>query len=155
MEALVTDLDQLECALAPTDGRPLVVHHFATWCDPCEEELPILADLLRGADVRRVAVAWDLFMVPVGPDEAARVCSAFLERLGGGFDLLCVYTGAPEPLFRSQGIAEGTVPFTDVRDGAGRVIERFPMPLFEEDDRRRFAAAVRSAAGDDDGGGPT
>ena len=31
--------------------------------------------------VRRVAVAWDLFMTPVRPEEALRVCTEFLERL--------------------------------------------------------------------------
>lgn len=146
MEALATDLDQLERALATGADRPLVVHHFATWCDPCEEELPILDRLLRDQEVHTVAVSWDLFMAPVPPAEAVRVCTGFLERLGVAFDRLLVYTGSPEALFQSQGMAEGTVPFTDVRDRTGRVVEAFPMPLFDEADQRRFVAAVRAAA---------
>lgn len=149
MEALATDLDRLQRVLAPGAGRPLVVHHFATWCDPCEEELPILGGLLEGADARTVAVAWDLFMAPVSPDDAIAACRGFLDRLGVSFDVLCVYTGAPEALFASQGITQGTVPYTDVRDRTGRIVATFPNPLFDDDAQRRFAEALRAAA---DGG---
>jgi len=149
MEGTAADLEQLEQTLRDLSGRPAVVHHFATWCDPCEEELPILAGLLTEApgDLATVAVAWDLFMMPVRPDEALWACGEFLDRLGASFRTLLVYTGTPEELFASQGIGEGTVPFTDVRGRGGQVVATFAQPIFEEAEQRRFAAALVRASG--------
>ncbi len=155
MESRAVDLAELEGLLASATGRPSIVHHFATWCDPCAEELPILARLLEGfeGDVPfRVAVAWDLFMTPVRPEEAVRACAGFLERLGGSFDRLLVYTGEPEALFASQGIVNRTVPFTDVRDASGALVASFPEPIFEEAEQERLLAALRGAATAGDGG---
>lgn len=149
MEGRACNLAELEETLHDLTGSALVVHHFATWCDPCEVELPILAGemaSLQDAEFRRVAVAWDLFMTPVEPERALEACTSFLDRLGATFDLLLVYTGLPDELFASQGIDGGAVPFTDVRDREGVVVATFARPVIEEDDRREFLESVRRAA---------
>jgi thiol-disulfide isomerase/thioredoxin len=75
-------------ALAPLDGagfrelvqtsrgRPLVVNFWATWCEPCREELPALQQLheARGEQVQVVAVSVD------SPDQAERVRRFLGER---------------------------------------------------------------------------
>jgi thiol-disulfide isomerase/thioredoxin len=33
--------------LAAVPGHPVIVNFFASWCDPCHEELPLLADMQR------------------------------------------------------------------------------------------------------------
>jgi peroxiredoxin len=43
------DLDTLR-------GRVVVVHFFATWCEPCREELPALQRLVARSGQQRVAV---------------------------------------------------------------------------------------------------
>lgn len=41
----------------PPEGKGVVVlHFFATWCEPCREELPALADLVAAGRVRVVLV---------------------------------------------------------------------------------------------------
>jgi thiol-disulfide isomerase/thioredoxin len=149
MEAKSIDLAGLEATLRSL-GKPAVVHHFATWCDPCEDELPILAEELEkfGAlGVTSVAVAWDLFMNKVPPEQALAACRKFLDRAGAAFDRLYVYTGAPEDLFKSQAIHKKTVPFSDVRDKNGAVVAAFDEPIFDELVRQTFLKAVRKAAG--------
>jgi cytochrome c biogenesis protein CcmG/thiol:disulfide interchange protein DsbE len=46
--AIVFDLNLLDgrsIGLATFRGTPLIINFFATWCDPCREEMPIINDL--------------------------------------------------------------------------------------------------------------
>jgi thiol-disulfide isomerase/thioredoxin len=47
--------------LAEYRGRPLVLNFWATWCEPCRREIPLLTALHRqfGSDVQIVGVAVD------------------------------------------------------------------------------------------------
>jgi thiol-disulfide isomerase/thioredoxin len=146
--ATALDLSALESAIAQMRGGPVLIHHFATWCEPCEEELPLLAGLLQrcGKDVRRVAIAWDLFLARVRPEEAVEACAEFLSRHGATFDDLFVYTGVPDALFESQRIEGGTVPFTELRDAKGERTLCFPGPLFDEADRIALGDALAESA---------
>ncbi len=150
MDTHAVDRTQLEAALrAAAAAAPLVIHHFATWCDPCAEELPLLKaefDALRPLGVGFVAISWDLFMSGDPPAVAVRSCIDFLARAGIAFDQLFVFTGSPPELFESQRIEHGTVPCTEVRARGGAVVASFPHPLFEDAERAAFVAAVRSAA---------
>jgi len=51
--AIPFDLKSLEgksVGLASFRGKPLVMNFFATWCDPCREEMPLINELAaRGA----------------------------------------------------------------------------------------------------------
>lgn len=43
-------LDGQPIGLAAFRGKPLVINFFATWCDPCREEMPLINELAgRGA----------------------------------------------------------------------------------------------------------
>jgi thiol-disulfide isomerase/thioredoxin len=54
----LTDTSGTQIALSSLAGRTVVVHFFATWCEPCREELPALDRLAaRGRDVAVVAIA--------------------------------------------------------------------------------------------------
>ena len=41
------DADGLEAILADARGTPVVVNFWASWCEPCEREMPLLADAAR------------------------------------------------------------------------------------------------------------
>lgn len=54
----LADLSGQSVTLADFSGRAVLVHFFATWCEPCREELPALQRLAtRDRDVTVVAIA--------------------------------------------------------------------------------------------------
>ncbi len=91
----VVGLDGAPFRIRPADGRPLIVHFFATWCAPCRDELPRLVSFARahgdsvatlGVDVSEPAVRVRKFLEPFGVgfpvalDEDRAASAAFAVR---------------------------------------------------------------------------
>ena len=76
------DTDRRATSLADYRGRPLILHFFATWCEPCLRELPALGALLG----RHQAAGLTVLAVSVSePDIRVR---RFLERSPVPFPVL-------------------------------------------------------------------
>jgi thiol-disulfide isomerase/thioredoxin len=66
---VLDDLAGTRRDLSHTPGKIVLVHFFATWCEPCREELPMLERLLERGKNSALAV----FAVSVGePDDRVR-----------------------------------------------------------------------------------
>jgi peroxiredoxin len=62
----LSDLGGTQLSLEAQRGRTVLVHFFATWCEPCREELQSLSLLQNGASGARLAVvAVNVAEVPV------------------------------------------------------------------------------------------
>ena len=93
-----------EVALAATPRQIVLVHFFATWCEPCRDELPALNRLAaRGQGTVRV--------LAISVDEADLRVRRFLESMPLAFPVL---------LDRDRAVAKGwnvsTLPTTFVLD---------------------------------------
>jgi len=107
--------------IAQWKGKVVVVNFWATWCEPCREEMPRFVQLqqeLGGNGLQFVGIAVDQ------PDKVLRFASEIhlnYPALIGGY-------GAIE-LSKSLGNQFGALPFTVVVDRAGRVVYTQLGPL--------------------------
>lgn len=129
------DLNGSSQKLSALRGQIVVVNFWATWCAPCQEELPRLAQLAQqwtGKDVRFVAVSID------DPRDQPKI-EPMLERLHlapeGSF---AVWIGSSSYALRSFGLGD-VVPGTVVIDRDGGIVTRI-MGEARDDD-------IRSAVG--------
>lgn len=78
---VLEDLDGDPVRLSDLRGRPVVLTFFASWCFPCQEELPVLEEAWRERRDEFTAVA-------VSYDDLARDSRQFVEDLGVTFPVL-------------------------------------------------------------------
>jgi thiol-disulfide isomerase/thioredoxin len=127
------DEAMLRRALRP-ERRPLVEHHWATWCTSCVEELPRVAELVErvsdNADV--VAVSWDMFQGHESIDDAIAEVEQMASRHGFLVPTL-VADVEPETLFSALGLSFHQIPQTRILDADGGVFRVFEGPLSDED----------------------
>ncbi|MFZ5480369.1 MAG: TlpA family protein disulfide reductase [Myxococcota bacterium] len=140
------DAEGLRAAIAPA-GRPLVVNHWATWCDPCVDELPRLVRAAAGvADLGEfVGVSWDLFDHPGKPGNVAKKVAQFADSAGVGYPSV-LFTGSPQELFEICGLDFELIPQTVVIAPDGRVVWH-KKGAVDHDDVFPLIDAVKGARG--------
>jgi thiol-disulfide isomerase/thioredoxin len=108
--------------LASLSGT-VVVHHWATWCEPCKDELPLVQALSEslGDRARVVGVSWDAFQDDRPTQELAQHVGAYAAGLGLTWQTQLV-TGPPDALFSTLGLDFQRIPQTRVLDAQGKVL---------------------------------
>ena len=138
------DVAGLRAALVPR-GKPLVVNHWATWCDPCVDELPRLVRAAAGvAELGEfVGVSWDLFDHPGKPAAVAKKVGQFADSAGVGYASL-LFTGSPKELFALCGLDYELIPQTIVFAPDGTVVWH-KKGVVDHDDVFPLIQAVKGA----------
>ena len=75
-------LDGEETSLAALRGRVVLLNFWATWCKPCEDEMPAMQRLHTALDGAEFA------LLAVSVDEGDEEVRAFRDRLALGFPIL-------------------------------------------------------------------
>ena len=113
LSATYPDLSGRPRRLLEWQGRPLLVNFWATWCAPCREEMPMLAEM-RPSYLQKGAE-----FVGIGIDQGPKIAE-FAKTYPVSYPLLVADAGAIE-LMRSLGNSAGGLPFTVVLDRQGAV----------------------------------
>ena len=123
-----------ECKLmgATAIGRaiakgPMVVNHWATWCESCTGEKPALKALVQQTNVPLVGISWDAFE---GAEfsESLQSVQRVVEEEGFSWDQLVVKGKAPH-FFKVLGVDFEQVPQTWLIDASGKIVHRIEGPI--------------------------
>jgi thiol-disulfide isomerase/thioredoxin len=132
------DLSGQTQKLSALRGRIVVLNFWATWCEPCQEELPRLSKLSQSyvaKNVQFVAVSIDV------PKDGEKI-EPLLRRLNVTLD---VWTGADLDTLEKFGLGN-VVPGTMVIDEKGQVVARVMGEARDEDVRAPLDWLCRGAS---------
>ncbi|MCY4051628.1 MAG: TlpA disulfide reductase family protein [Gammaproteobacteria bacterium] len=93
-------------------GKIVVINHWATWCPPCREEIPMLITFqsqMSEANVQVLGIAHDLL-------DSARLFSA---QVGMNYPSLVAITGGNELLAAQGNSSHGALPYTTIFNKQG------------------------------------
>ena len=129
----LADLEAVRQAIRP-GSRPLLVNHWATWCESCVVELQHLVELhQRWSDkVDFLGISWDRFMPAGTPMDTVRRVREQCTAEDMGWTNL-VFTGTPQALFGGLDLPAQTVPQTVLLGADGARIWGTEAPLQDED----------------------
>ena len=122
----LNDLDGKAQSTAQFDGRPVLVNFWATWCEPCVEELP----LLESAHSRRDGDGIAVLAIALEDDPAA--VRAFAEKLQL---TLPIWLDPPQRNDASTryGNARSVLPYSVLVDAKGTIVDA-RMGALDEDE---------------------
>jgi peroxiredoxin len=116
-EFVLPRLDGGDAALSALRGRVVLVNFWATWCGPCEDEMPAMQRLHE----RLARQGFELLAVSVDAEEAD--VRAFRERLALSFPILV------DPQRRVSNLYQTfRYPESFLIDRSGMVVERYVRP---------------------------
>jgi thiol-disulfide isomerase/thioredoxin len=124
--------------VAAKKGRVVLVNFWATWCDPCREEMPALVSAAKGFSSKDVAVA----LVSIDSLKKTSDVQKFLAA--GKIPFVCWQAKSPDPQVFIDAVDKswsGAVPYTLVYDRKGELVARLAGPQTE----KSFGEAIRKA----------
>ncbi len=99
--------------LSDWHGRPLLVNFWATWCEPCRREIPLLERLRAGSHSR-------LQVVGIAVDDREPVLK-YAHAMGIDYPILVAGEDGGLKAIGAFGM-EAVLPFTVFADGKGRIV---------------------------------
>ena len=128
-EIRLPQLDGIERSLDEFRGRPLLINYWATWCEPCVRELPLLNSVAHGQAMG------DLVVVGIAQDQPAAV-QRFLRRVPVDYAILIETPGTDDSAQR-LGNARDALPYSVLVGADGRLLATH-LGVFDEDQLRAW-----------------
>ena len=100
------------------EGNIVILNFWATWCQPCRKEIPILKQLTERSEAKVVGIALD--------QEGLKAVKPFVEQNGINYTVLL---GDEDVFRRFNGFA---IPYTLVLDPKGEIVKIYRGPTTKE-----------------------
>ena len=121
-------------ALSSFSGRVVLVNFWATWCEPCEREMPAMERLYQTLPRE------DFELIAVAIDDKEEDVRAFQERYRLSFPILLDLDQAVYGSYQTMGVPESLL-----LDRDGRIVERYVGP--REWDAGEYIDRIRELIG--------
>jgi thiol-disulfide isomerase/thioredoxin len=120
----IVELSDLQARVHTERDKALLVVFWATWCDPCVDEIPDLVELhaSRSTELEILGVSLDPFLNT--PERSMQLVQEQLQRTPMPYENV-LFVGAQDPLFDSFDMPGG-IPYAVLYDRNGQILERFP-----------------------------
>jgi peroxiredoxin len=129
-ESAAPDAEHGTLSLSDLEGRVVLLNFWATWCEPCESEMPAMERLYR-------EIPRDRFeLVAVSIDAERGAVEAFQEEYQLSFPIVLDRDQATYKTYQTMGVPESLL-----IDQQGRVVERYVGP--KEWDAREYVDRLR------------
>lgn len=109
------DLDGKKIDLSTYAGRPMVLHFWASWCEPCKADMKVLKELQSRLAKQKIAV------VGVNLDSDTKAATSFVKESAYAWPHLQTKNGLDSQIAVQLGIL--TLPVTIVIDSTGKVVK--------------------------------
>lgn len=111
-------LDGVTVKSGSYEGNIVILNFWATWCQPCRKEIPVLKQLAERSEAKVVGIALD--------QEGLKTVKPFVEQNGINYMVLL---GNEDVFRRFNGFA---IPYTLVLDLKGEIVKIYRGPATQE-----------------------
>ncbi len=130
-EVALSTLEGRTVRLSDLSGQVVLINFWATWCKPCEDEMPAMQRLYH-------SLSEDNFeMLGISVDESSPDVEAFASRMGLDFPILLDPEQKTSRLYQTTGFPESILV-----DRNGQIVERYVGP--RQWDHPDYEARIRS-----------
>jgi cytochrome c biogenesis protein CcmG/thiol:disulfide interchange protein DsbE len=105
----LNSLSGVPMALSQFKGKPVLINFWASWCEPCKQEMPLIESYAKKYSDKLVVIGLD-------SEESPLIVQDYINRLGIKFTILIDSDGSVSDLFRINGF-----PTTVFIDPTGRI----------------------------------
>ena len=126
--------------------RPVVINHWATWCEPCQDEMALLAQLqTQLGEVELVGLSWELFEDGRLPEQTAISRIQAVSDTHGLNWANWLIKDDPDTFFDTLSLSKKLIPQTWVIFPKSFSQRWEHHGVLQEDDLSRIVEAIQSA----------